>query len=197
MKLDKDFYTRSDTCQIAKELLGKKIFTKIDGVVTSGIIVETESYTGINDKASHSYGGRRTKRNEQMYSIGGFAYIYLCYGLHHLFNVVTGKENDPQAVLIRAIEPIDGIDIMLKRRNKQKLDYTLTAGPGSLTQALGITVDLNGTDLNSDIIWIEDNGVNYKDIIESPRVGVGYAKEDALLPYRYRVKNNQWTSKAK
>ncbi len=163
------------------------------------MIVETEAYKGISDKASHAYNGRFTERTQIMYKEGGAAYIYLCYGIHHLFNVVTNVEGTPHAVLIRAIEPIEGIDTMLKRRKKKQLDYTLTSGPGSLSEALGIHYSHSGISLYENKIWIADEGIkiNRNNIIASPRVGVAYAKEDALLPYRFRIKANPWTSKAK
>ena len=144
-KLQADFYQREDDLLISRELLGKVLYTNFHGELTSGIIVETEAYAGTTDKASHAYGGRRTKRTKIMYSPGGYAYVYLCYGIHHLFNIVTNKENIPHAVLIRAIQPRDGIEIMLQRRNKKKVDHSLTSGPGSLTRALGITVKDLGT----------------------------------------------------
>lgn len=198
-KLNNDFYTRTDVLKISKELLGKVLHTHINGVHTSGIIVETEAYNGIIDKASHAYGGKRTARTETMYSHGGVSYIYLCYGIHHLFNVVTNVKDVPHAVLIRAIEPLEGIDTMLKRRQKTKLDTNLTSGPGSLTKALGITTEFNAASLDGDMIWISDNSITIPDneIIASPRIGVVYAKEDALLPYRFRIKENKWCSPAK
>ena len=166
--------------------------------MTSGIIVETEAYAGVNDKASHAYGGRRTKRTKTMYAPGGISYVYLCYGIHHLFNIVTNKENIPHAVLIRAIQPRDGIDIILQRRKKKKVDRSLMAGPGSLTRSLGITVKDSGTLLMDNLIWLEDQNIQIKnqDILASPRVGVQYAGKDANNPWRFRVKGNPWTSPA-
>jgi len=161
-KLQADFYQREDVLLISRELLGKVLCTNFHGKLTSGIIVETEAYAGVTDKASHAYGGRRTKRTETMYAKGGSAYVYLCYGIHHLFNIVTNKENIPHAVLIRAIQPLDGIEIMLQRRNKKKVDQSLTAGPGSLTRALGITVKDSGTLLMDNLIWLEDQNIVYK-----------------------------------
>ena len=163
------------------------------------MIVETEAYCGINDKASHAYGGRRTKRTEIIYMEGGIIYVYLIYGIYALFNVVTNKKDIPHAVLIRAIEPIDGIDEMLKRRKLNKVQTNLSAGPGLLTQALAITTSQTGKSLLKGNIWLEDRNTTPKEeeIITSPRVGVGYSQEDAILPRRYRIKNNKWTSKAK
>ena len=197
-KLSADFYQRDDVLLISRELLGKVLCTNFHNKLTSGIIVETEAYGGITDKASHAYGGRRTKRTETMYAKGGSAYVYLCYGIHHLFNIVTNKENIPHAVLIRAIQPRDGIEIMLQRRNKKKIDHTLTAGPGSLTRALGITVKNSGTFLMDNLIWLEDQNINYtnQDILATPRVGVQYAGKDAQNPWRFQVENSPWVSPA-
>jgi DNA-3-methyladenine glycosylase len=161
------------------------------------MIIETEAYRAPEDKASHAYGMRHTQRNTVMYKAGGICYIYLCYGLHSLLNVVTHQEGMPHAILIRAIEPTIGVDIMLKRRNKQRVDRTLTGGPGTLAQALGINQCHNGLSLTSTRIWIEDRGVIIPEdnILASPRVGVDYAEEDALLPWRFRIKNHPWTKK--
>ena len=133
-----------------------------------------------------------------MYASGGIAYVYLCYGIHHLFNIVTNNENIPHAVLIRAIEPQDGIEIMLQRRKKKKVDQSLTAGPGSLTRALGITVKDSGIFLMDNLIWLEDQNINYtnQDILATPRVGVQYAREDAQNPWRFQIENNPWVSLA-
>lgn len=187
MKLQPDFYVRDDVVQIARELLGKVLCTDLDGGPTRAVITETEAYAGITDKASHAYGGRRTKRTEPMFGPGGVAYVYLCYGIHHLFNVVTNKADIPHAILVRAGVPLDNVDLMLKRRNKQELDKSLLAGPGSLSQALGITTDLTATSLASDTIWIEDQSISVhaEDIEIGTRVGVGYAENDAKLPYRF------------
>jgi DNA-3-methyladenine glycosylase len=197
-KLPDDFYQREDVLVISRELLGKVLCTNFYGKLTSGIIVETEAYAGVTDKASHAYGGRRTKRTETMYAKGGSAYVYLCYGIHHLFNIVTNKENIPHAVLIRAIEPQDGLKVMLERRNKKEMDHTLTAGPGSLTQALGITIKDSGTFLLDNLIWLEDQNINYtnQDILASPRVGVQYAGKDISNPWRFQVENSPWVSPA-
>ena len=197
-KLSADFYQRDDVLIISCELLGKVLCTNFHGKLTSGIIIETEAYAGVTDKASHAYGGRRTKRTETIYASGGTAYVYLCYGIHHLFNIVTNKENIPHAVLIRAIQPLNGIDIILQRRNKKNVDQSLTAGPGSLTRALGITVEDSGTLLIDNLIWLEDQNIQIKnqDILASPRVGVQYAGKDANNPWRFRIKGNPWTSPA-
>jgi len=199
MKLNKAFYTREDVIAISKELLGKYLVTFVDGKLTSGMIVETEAYLGAEDKASHAYGNRRTKRTEPFYKEGGIAYVYMCYGIHYLFNIITNKTDVPHAVLIRAVEPTEGIETMLERRKKSKLKPELTAGPGALSVALGISANHNETDLSGSEIWVEDRGVIVKknEIIASPRVGVAYAKEDALKPWRFRIKDNLYTSKAR
>lgn len=200
MILQAGFYTREDVVQVSKDLLGKVLVTRFDGKLTSGIITETEAYAGITDAASHAYGGRRTARTETMYHEGGVAYVYLCYGIHHLFNVVTNARDIPHAVLIRAVEPAEGIEEMLKRRNKQELQPQLTAGPGALSQALGIHTQHSGSSLlNSKQLFIEDRGVvvNEADVISSTRIGVAYAGEDAYLPYRFYIKDNKYVSKGK
>ncbi|MBI2268874.1 MAG: DNA-3-methyladenine glycosylase [Bacteroidetes bacterium] len=186
-KLKKDFYRRDDVVQISKELLGKYLFTKLDDIVTAGIITETEAYAGITDKASHAWNGRRTSRTEIMYSEGGVAYVYLCYGIHHLFNIVTNKKDVPHAVLIRAIKPVEGIPCILKRRNKTNIDKSTAGGPGTASQALGLLTKHSGTDLTGNKIWIEDKGIRTKEkeITVGPRVGIDYAGEDAGLPYRF------------
>jgi len=199
MILTESFYTRKDVVKIAKELLGKVLVTNIDGIKTSGMIVETEAYAGAGDKASHAYGNRRTNRTEIMFRNGGSAYVYLCYGIHHLFNVVTNVQDVPHAVLIRAIEPLEGIEYMLQRRKKEKLTPALTAGPGAMSAALGIVTSHTGILLRDDAIYIEDRGIKVpaKDIVAATRVGVAYAQEDAMLPYRFYIKGNKYVSKGK
>lgn len=187
MKLGENFYRRDDVLQISRELLGKVLSTHLDGVLTQAVITETEAYAGIGDKASHAYGGKRTRRTEPMFATGGIAYVYLCYGIHHLFNVVTNDEGTPHAVLVRAAEPLTGVDVMLRRRGKQRIERTLLRGPGSLAKGMGITTALTGHDLQGDDVWIEDHGVQVPatGIMAGPRVGVDYAGEDASLPYRF------------
>ena len=197
MILPESFYTRKDVVKIARELLGKVLVTEF-GERTSGIIVETEAYAGATDKASHAYGNRRTNRTEVMYMHGGTAYVYLCYGIYHLFNVVTNVQDTPHAILIRAIEPIEGIDIMLERRGKGNITPSLTAGPGVLSQALGITTMHTGISLQGPDIYIEEGKrIKSKDIIAATRVGVAYAMDDALRPYRFYIKGNKFVSKGK
>jgi DNA-3-methyladenine glycosylase len=197
MKLPENFYTSTDVVTIARNLLGKYLFTRLDGVVTGGIIVETEAYNGVVDKASHAYGNRITPRTQTMFAHGGIAYVYLCYGIHEMLNVVTSIEGQPHAVLIRAVEPTEGIDIMLYRRNMAVIKPNITAGPGSVGKALGISRKLNGISLQSDELWIEDMNLTYPDeqVKAGPRIGVAYADADALLPYRFYVKGNIYVSK--
>ncbi|MFA5668176.1 MAG: DNA-3-methyladenine glycosylase [Balneolaceae bacterium] len=198
-KLPTSFYERDDVVTIARELLGKVLVTKINNTVTAGIIVETEAYRGESDLACHACVYGKTERTKIMFGKPGHAYIYLCYGIHHLFNVVTNKEGFADAVLIRAIEPIAGIDTMLLRRNKTVLNRSVGGGPGIVSSALGITTKLYGTNLQESTIWLEDRETYFEDssIIASPRVGVNYAGNDAHLPWRFRVKGNAYTSPAK
>lgn len=197
MQLPAAFYHRKDVCKVAKELMGKLLVTCFSDQLTVGRIVETEAYNGVVDKASHAYGGRYTNRTEVMYRTGGLAYVYLCYGIHHLFNVVTGTEDLPHAVLIRGIEPVAGIETMLARMRKIKKDAAVGRGPGNVSKALGISVAHSGTDLLGNEIWIADDGfrVTKSDIIATPRIGVDYAAEDALLPYRFIIKGHPQVTK--
>lgn len=200
MKLEKEFYLREDVVRISKELLGKYLYTRINGKLTAGIITETEAYAGEIDKASHAYNNRRTARTEIMFADGGVSYVYLCYGIHHLFNVVTNFKNTPHAILVRAIKPVEGLKTILERRNmeptKEHIDLVkegkkkIAGGPGTVSQALGIQTIHTGLDLTGNKIWIEDKGivVKPKDIIAGPRVGVEYAEEHAKWPYRFILK---------
>ena len=187
--LNKEFYIRNDVVEVSKDLLGKVLYTNINGCITGGIITETEAYAGVHDKASHAYNALRTRRTEVMFMEGGVSYVYLCYGIHHLFNVVTNQKDIPHAVLIRAIRPFDGIEEMLKRRKMVKINEKMTSGPGTVSQALGITTSLSGTSLNSSVIWIEDRGIVVQEsqIAVGIRIGVDYAEEDAFLPYRFNL----------
>lgn len=196
-RLPLSFYQQDDVLAISRQLLGKCLFTCFDNQLTGGMIVETEAYRAPEDRASHAYGLRRTKRNATMYEAGGVCYIYLCYGLHVLFNIVTNQHGIPHAILIRALEPLEGMDLMLQRRHKAKIDRSLTSGPGALSQALGLTLNHKGFSLLGPEIWVEDRGLKVaaSDIVASPRVGVDYAGEDAFLPWRFRLKNNPWTSR--
>jgi DNA-3-methyladenine glycosylase len=197
LKLDKTYYSNQDVLFLAKDLLGKVLVTRVNGATTSGIITETEAYAGVGDKASHAYGGRRTNRTEIMYQQGGVSYVYLCYGIHYLFNVVTSLKDEPHAVLIRAVEPLTGKDIIEMRRNRSVDKASVSSGPGSVSKTLGIDLGLNSKDLTGNEIWVEDHGLRYDDseIAATPRVGVDYAGDHALLPWRFFVKNNKYVSK--
>jgi DNA-3-methyladenine glycosylase len=196
MIIPRSFYRREDVVIIAQELLGKMLFSQFDTALTVGIIVETEAYAGVTDRASHAFGNRRTARTEVMYSEGGTAYVYLCYGVHSLFNVVTNKKDVPDAVLIRAIKPVIGIDTMLRRSGKSFMDKSFGTGPGRLSKIMGIHFSHSGMDLTKQPsgltgqgIWLEDEGrtVLPENIITGTRIGVKYAGRDALRPYRFRI----------
>lgn len=186
MHLSLEFYQGSDTLSIARALIGKVLRTEIDGKRCAGIINETEAYLGSQDRASHSYGGRHTQRTAVMYEPGGISYIYLCYGIHEMFNVVTHIQSEPHAVLIRSLIPYEGEITMMERCNKKSLKG-LSDGPGKVCKAMGIDRSLNGISLDSDMLSISDQGIVVPDseIQVGPRIGVDFAKEDALLPYRF------------
>ena len=196
MQLQKEFYTRKDVVQVARDLIGKVLCTSIDGNYSSGMITETEAYAGIGDRASHAWNARRTARTEIMYRIGGTAYVYLCYGIHSLFNVVTSGVDDPQAVLIRSIHPLEGLDIMSYRTGRNQIGLQEGKGPGKVSQLLGIHYSHSGLSLVDDPvdqakpqIWIEERktGIDNMLLKTGPRVGVDYAGKDALLPYRFML----------
>ncbi len=189
-KLPLSYYLNDNVEDIAKSLLGKILYSRVDKDITAGIITETEAYKGVGDKASHAYGGRFTKRTEVMYKRGGISYVYQCYGIHYLLNVVTSDIDIPHAVLIRGIFPIIGINLMLERTGKSKADYKLTNGPGKISKALGVSISHNDISLQSDKLWIENGQreIRKEEIVIGPRVGIDYAGEDALLPYRFMVK---------
>lgn len=185
--LTENFYKRNDVVLIAKELIGKALFSCIDDVLTGGMIIETEAYRGPEDRACHAFNHRRTPRTEVMFHDGGVAYVYLCYGIHHMLNIVTATSGIPHAVLIRAILPTQGLETMMRRRGKTRLDLTLTNGPGSVCQALGINRDQNGHSLKGPTLWIEDVSATLdpRQIIATPRIGIDYAGSDAKLPWRF------------
>lgn len=195
-KLAIEFYDRKEVLQIARELLGKVLLTKIDGNTTAARIVETEAYIAITDRASHSYNGRRTARNEHMYAAAGTSYVYICYGMHHLFNVVTNKKDIPDAVLVRAGEPLAGIEVMLQRTGKKQADALLTKGPGNLGKAMGISKQHSGINLLGRQIAVYDDGfvVAAGDIGISKRIGVDGAGAAADYPYRFYLKGNRYVS---
>ncbi len=194
MRLTPEFYLDKNVVKIARSLLGKILFTKIDGVITAGRIVETEAYSW-KERGSHAYRGK-TARNAVMFDQGGVAYVYLCYGIHHLFNIVTNNEGNADAVLIRAVEPVVGIEMMKERRGKISNEFQLTSGPGKLSKALGIDRNLNGKSLFQNEVWLEDGGASLsnKKIVSSKRIGIDYAGEDALLPWRFTIKDSLWVS---
>ena len=195
MRIERKFYMR-DAVTVGKDILGKIIVKKTaDGRIMSGSITEVEAYMGITDKASHSYGGRRTKRTEVMYKEGGYSYVFLIYGMYECFNVTAGREGDPQAVLIRGVEPLENKNLMWEKR-KVKKEKDISNGPGKLTKALGITKEDNGADLTAgENIWLEDDGYKVKDIVETTRIGIDYAEEDALKPWRFYIKDSIFVSK--
>ncbi len=195
-KLPREFYIRPDVTKIARELLGKILSTHVGGSLTSGIIVETEAYRS-DDKACHAFQKRKTRRNSVMFEEGGVAYVFMNYGIHFLFNVVTNIKEEPDAVLIRGLQPLQGIDIMMARRKKLS-DTRITSGPGALSKALGIDLEFNGEYLGGDKIWIEENDrpefLNFI-TIKTKRIGIDYAGEHAHLPWRFYIKDNKWVSK--
>jgi DNA-3-methyladenine glycosylase len=196
-KLETAFYQRNDVLRIARDLLGKLLVTNWEGQCTIGRIVETEAYRGVADKASHAFGGRRTARTEIMYAAGGVAYVYLCYGMHHLFNVVTGKQDEPHAVLLRGIEPVEGLPIMHSRTGKRPGDISLGVGPGNLSRAMGIQTMHTGQSLLGDSMYIAEDGFILHEslIMATPRIGVDYAGEDTALPYRFIIRDSLRVSK--
>lgn len=196
-KLKSEYFQNKDVIFLAQDLLGKILFTKKNGEITAGIITETEAYFGEEDKASHAYGGRRTLRTEAMYQPGGYSYIYLCYGIHYLFNIVVSLKNDPKSVLIRSVEPYQGFSVIEKRRNRSSSDKSISSGPGSVCKALDIDMTFNRKPLTGEDIWIEDSGLQYRteDIASTPRIGVAYADEHAQLPLRFYLKKNRYVSK--
>jgi DNA-3-methyladenine glycosylase len=191
MKLQRSYFINDNVVEIAKDLIGKILFTNFHGKITAGIIIETEAYAGIDDKASHAWGGRHTARTDILYRQGGIAYVYLCYGMHHLFNIVTNKTDIPHAVLIRGIKAIYGIDIIQQRMGTKSYNKGFITGPGKVSKALGIKVAHTGMDLTGDTIWVENSGKQIKpeDILITTRVGIDYAGSDALLPYRYILRS--------
>ena len=199
MKLKRSFYDRKDVVKIARELLGKILVTQMDGVRSSGRIVETEAYAGFGDRASHAFGGRRTARSEHLYGVPGTIYVYICYGMHPLFNVITNKKDIPHGVLIRALEPLEGLELMQERTGKFSSDYTITKGPGNLSRAMGMSKLQSGCSIFSEEIFIEDDGLHYKkdQIVVTKRIGVEGAGKDAELPYRFIVRGNPYVSAKK
>jgi DNA-3-methyladenine glycosylase len=194
VKLPLSFYQRQNVVKIAQDLLGKVLFTQFNGQISAGMIVETEAYSS-KEKGCHAYNGM-TERNKVMFENGGIAYVYLCYGIHYLFNVVTNESGKADAVLIRALQPWRGEELMMERMNVKSLKR-ITSGPGKLTKALGINRSCDGKNLLSVEIWVEDVGekIPKKNCVASARIGIDYAGKDALLPWRFSIKDNEWVSK--
>lgn len=191
--LPESFYQHNQVTMIARQLLGKKLVTNILGRKSAGLIVETEAYS-YRERGCHAFNNRMTNRNKVMFESGGVAYVYLCYGIHHLFNVVTNKSGVADAVLIRALEPSDGEEWMMDRMKVKSL-RRITSGPGKLTKALGIDRTFDGKDLNSTEVWIEEGErVSSRLIVASARIGIDYAGKDALLPWRFSIRDNPWVS---
>ena len=195
--LPPEFYAGDDVVAISKALLGKVICTAFEGGLTSAIILETEAYNGRTDKACHAHLGRRTNRTEVMYQPGGVAYVYLCYGLHHLFNIVTNKNDFADAILIRAAQPLEGIETMARRRKLPLSAPNLLMGPGSFSQGLGISSAHWGQNLQGPLIWLEDRGIRVSEdqIAIGVRIGIDYAQEDRFLPWRFWVRGNPFVSR--
>jgi len=195
-KLPREFYTRTDVLEVARDLLGKKLVVPArNGARVSGLIVETESYRGPEDRASHAWNGRRTNRTETMYGIGGTAYVYFFYGMYNQFNVVTNVEGVPHAILVRALEPVEGIDLM-RRRRRGRSEYELTSGPGRLCLAMGIDRGLDKADLLGRRVWIEEGvSISPRQIARGPRVGIDYAEKWVTKPWRFWIKDNPFVSK--
>ncbi len=195
-KLPREFYTRSDVLEVARDLLGKKLVVPgRNGSRVAGIIVETEAYRGPEDRASHAYNGRRTNRTETMYGIGGTAYVYFVYGMYNQFNVVTNVEGVPHAILIRAVEPSEGLNVMRRRRGGRS-EYELTSGPGRLCLALGIDRQIDKADLLGERVWIEEGiSISPRQIARGPRVGIDYAESWVTKPWRFWVRDNPFVSR--
>lgn len=197
-KLPISYYLQTDVVAIARDLIGKVIVSQVNGILTTGIITETEAYRGYEDKACHAHLGRFTERTKVMYQPGGVAYVYLCYGIHHLFNIITNTDGNADAVLIRAVEPVKGIEQMLQRRNKPKLDKTLTSGPGNFSKAFGLDKSHYGANMTGDEVWIErDASLRFREseITISKRIGIDYADEDKHLPWRFYLNTSKFVSK--
>ena len=194
-KLPREFYTRPNVLTVARELLGKLLVVPANRRRVSGRIVEVEAYRGPQDRAAHSYGGRRTKRTETMYSVGGTAYVFFVYGMYNQFNVVTNVRDKPHAILIRAVEPVEGIELMRERRPHQS-DHNLTNGPGKLCIALGIDRKLDAVDLTGNRVWLEAaEPVPRSRVLTGPRIGIDYAQEWIDKPWRFWIKDNPYVSR--
>lgn len=194
-KLPLDFYLR-DTIEVARDLLGKTLVHQFaNGTQLSGKIVETEAYLGGDDPACHSYNLRCTPRTSPMFKRGGISYIYFIYGMYYCFNVVTGEENAPEAVLVRALEPLEGVEVMRRLRPLSKNDFGLTSGPGKLCQAMGLTQAQNGLSLLKEPLFILDNPpVREEEIEDSARIGLGNRHDAVHWPLRFYLRDNPFVS---
>jgi DNA-3-methyladenine glycosylase len=197
MKLPITFYQSTDVVSLAENLLGKRLLTCVGGELTGGIIVETEAYRGPEDVGSHAYNHRRTARNEIMYAKGGVVYMYICYGIHDMLNIVTGEVGDSHAILIRAIEPTIGLDTMRTRRGFQNDDRRLCKGPGALAKAMGLQKIHNGVSLSGDMIWIEETDlpISSEDTVACPRIGLNIPEPYKSIPWRFYIKGNRYVSR--
>lgn len=201
-KLSREFYARSSV-EVAPQLLGKYLVHEYGGKKIVGKIVETEAYRGPNDKAAHSYNNRRTERNEVMYGPPGYAYVYIIYGTNNCMNKITAEIDVPEGVLIRALEPVEGLEEMVQNRYGKSLEelkkseiINLTNGPGKLCKALNITRKNNGDDLLGDEVYILDPALNEEfEITTGPRINIGYAEEAVHFPWRFYIKGNKYVSK--
>ena len=195
-KLPREFYTRPDVLEVARDLLGKRLVVpNRNGTRVAGIIVETEAYRGPEDRASHAFGGRRTNRTETMYAMGGTAYVYFVYGMYNQFNVVTNVENTPHAVLVRALVPVEGLDV-IRRRRPGRSEYEWTSGPGRLCIALGIDRRLDKADLLGDRVWLEEGiSISPRQIARGPRIGIDYAEAWVSKAWRFWIKDNPFVSR--
>ncbi len=194
MKVRHSFYTRTDTVQVARDMLGMVLVHNSGDGVTAGRIVETEAYCGGEDRGCHAYGMKRTPRTEVMFSNGGVAYVYLCYGIHHMFNVVTHRVGEPHAVLVRALEPTAGLDLMRERRKTDKLT-DLCSGPGKLGMAMGFHTTQSGTSLLGNRIWLEgEPGQVSGNIAEGPRVGMNFDGFYRTVPWNFRLAGSKFVS---
>ena len=196
--IPKNYYQNQDILFLAKDLLGKVLCTDFNGEYCEAKIIETEAYKAPEDKGSHAYQNLRTKRTETMFQAGGHAYVYLCYGIHSMVNVVTGPENLAHAILIRAVEPMNNIQIMKDRVKTKKKDFLLGSGPGNVCKAMGISTDNNGVELfKKGKIWIKDSKeiIDQSNIVASPRVGIAYAEQWAHKKWRFYIKDHPSVSK--
>ncbi len=199
MVLPPSFYQGQPVTELASQLLGCVLFSNVDGDVTAGKIVETEAYWGPEDRGSHAWNGRRTPRNEIMYAAGGLLYMYICYGIHDMVNIVTGPEGSSDALLIRALEPTEGIERMRERRQVHHDDQRLCKGPGALAQAMGLKKTHNGASLQGPFAWIErgPDAVSSTEIAASPRIGMNFEGPYQLVPWRFYLRNNAFVSRNK